>query len=193
MTTDTDKLNLSKIGQIAVSVSDIDRATEFYRDTLGMRFLFSAPPSMSFFDCDGGVRLMLAVPERGSRVTRRATASSTSPSRTFGMRPTRSSRAASVSSASRTSFTARMPTTSGCRSSPTPTATRSPSWRKSQDSGHATISSMSTQEKHIIDLLQAKRRKDPDGFRKYLPDVARLLPDPPPMRANPKNPRIRAH
>ena len=63
MTTDTDKLNLSKIGQIAVSVSDIDRATEFYRDTLGMRFLFSAPPGMSFFDCDG-VRLMLTVPER---------------------------------------------------------------------------------------------------------------------------------
>lgn len=42
---------------------------------------------------------------------------------------------------------------------------------------------MSTQEKHIIDLLQAKRRKDPDGFRKYLPDVERLLPDPPPMQA----------
>ena len=57
-------LNLGRIGQIAVSVSDIDRATEFYRDKLGMRFLFSAPPSMSFFDCDG-VRLMLTVPERG--------------------------------------------------------------------------------------------------------------------------------
>ena len=57
-------LNLNKIGQIAVSVSDIDRATEFYRDILGMRFLFSAPPSMSFFDCDG-VRLMLSVPELG--------------------------------------------------------------------------------------------------------------------------------
>lgn len=58
-------LNLNKIGQIAVSVSDIDRATEFYRDKLGMRFLFSAPPSMSFFDCDG-VRLMLTVPEPGA-------------------------------------------------------------------------------------------------------------------------------
>ena len=57
-------LNLSKIGQIAIGVSDIDRATEFYRDTLGMRFLFSAPPGMSFFDCDG-VRLMLTLPEPG--------------------------------------------------------------------------------------------------------------------------------
>ncbi len=55
-------LNLSTIGQIAISVFDIDRATEFYRDMLGLRFLFSAPPSMSFFDCDG-VRLMLTVPE----------------------------------------------------------------------------------------------------------------------------------
>ena len=57
-------LNLNTIGQIAISVSDIDRATEFYRDVLGLKFLFSAPPSMSFFDCDG-VRLMLTVPEHG--------------------------------------------------------------------------------------------------------------------------------
>ena len=57
-------LNLSSIGQIAIGVSDIDRATEFYRDILGMRFLFSAPPGMSFFDCDG-VRLMLTLPEQG--------------------------------------------------------------------------------------------------------------------------------
>ena len=63
MTADNSKLSLSSIGQIAIGVSDIDRATEFYRDTLGMRFLFSAPPGMSFFDCDG-VRLMLTVPER---------------------------------------------------------------------------------------------------------------------------------
>ena len=56
-------LNLSRIGQIAIGVSDIDRATEFYRDTLGMLFLFSAPPGMSFFDCDG-VRLMLTIPEQ---------------------------------------------------------------------------------------------------------------------------------
>lgn len=42
---------------------------------------------------------------------------------------------------------------------------------------------MSIQEKRIIELLQAKRRKDPEGFRKYLPDVADLLPDPPPRRS----------
>ena len=37
---------------------------------------------------------------------------------------------------------------------------------------------MNVQEKQIIDLLQVKRSKDPDGFRKYLPDVAKLLPNP---------------
>ena len=51
---------LSEIGQIAVNVQDLERATAFYRDSLGMQHLFSAP-GMSFFDC-GGVRLMLGVP-----------------------------------------------------------------------------------------------------------------------------------
>src|SRR3979409_1441108 len=50
--------SLSRIGQIFVNVKDIERATAFYRDILGMTFLFAAPPSMAFFDCDG-VRLML--------------------------------------------------------------------------------------------------------------------------------------
>ncbi len=54
---------LSQIGQIAVPVSDIDRSIAFYRDTLGMRFLFQAPPGLGFFDC-GGVRLMLDAPAK---------------------------------------------------------------------------------------------------------------------------------
>ena len=41
---------LDRIGQIAVPVSDIDRAIRFYRDVLGMRFLFQAPPGLGFFD-----------------------------------------------------------------------------------------------------------------------------------------------
>jgi methylmalonyl-CoA/ethylmalonyl-CoA epimerase len=53
---------LSTIGQIAMVVKDVPRAVAFYRDVLGMRFLFQAPPSLAFFDC-GGVRLMLDVPE----------------------------------------------------------------------------------------------------------------------------------
>jgi methylmalonyl-CoA/ethylmalonyl-CoA epimerase len=53
----------SRIGQIAIVCKDIARATAFYRDALGFRFLFSAGPTLSFFDC-GGVRLMLTTAEQ---------------------------------------------------------------------------------------------------------------------------------
>ena len=53
---------LSRIGQIAVNVHDLPKAVAFYRDTLGMKFLFEAP-NLAFFDC-GGVRLMLGLPDR---------------------------------------------------------------------------------------------------------------------------------
>ena len=53
---------LSRIGQIAINAHDVDRATAFYRDVLGLQHLFSAGP-LSFFDC-GGVRLMISKPER---------------------------------------------------------------------------------------------------------------------------------
>ena len=58
----TSALSLSRIGQIAIVVKDVERATAFYRDVLGMRFLF-AYPGLAFFDCDG-VRLMLSNPEK---------------------------------------------------------------------------------------------------------------------------------
>ena len=55
---------LARIGQIAVPVSDIERAIAFYRDVLGMRFLFQAtPPGLGFFDLSG-VRLMLDAPAK---------------------------------------------------------------------------------------------------------------------------------
>lgn len=54
---------LSAIGQIAVNVHNIDRAVEFYRDKLGMKLLFTAPPSLAFFDCEG-IRLMLSPPAK---------------------------------------------------------------------------------------------------------------------------------
>ena len=62
MTTVSTFQGFSRIGQIAVVVHDLARATAFYRDTLGMRFLFDAPPQMAFFDC-GGIRVMLSLPE----------------------------------------------------------------------------------------------------------------------------------
>lgn len=55
-------LSLSRIGQIAIVVKDVERATAFYRDVLGMRFLF-AFPGLAFFDCEG-VRIMLSRPEK---------------------------------------------------------------------------------------------------------------------------------
>ena len=53
---------LSRIGQIAINAHDVDRATAFYRDVLGLPHLFRAG-QLSFFDC-GGVRLMLDKAEK---------------------------------------------------------------------------------------------------------------------------------
>ena len=61
MTTTTEQVALDRIGQIAIRARDIGRAVPFYRDTLGMRFLFEVP-NLAFFDC-GGVRLMLSTAE----------------------------------------------------------------------------------------------------------------------------------
>lgn len=52
---------LSTIGQISVHVHDLPRSVAFYRDSLGMKFLFEVP-RMAFFDA-GGVRLLLGLPE----------------------------------------------------------------------------------------------------------------------------------
>ena len=74
MTTGTDARTntaspLLAIGQIAVTARDLDRAVTFYRDALGLRFLFRAGERMAFFDC-GGVRLMLGLPEPGEAAGR---------------------------------------------------------------------------------------------------------------------------
>ena len=55
---------LSRIHQISMRAHDVNRAVAFYRDTLGLPFLFAAPPRLAFFDCNG-VRLMLSTPEPG--------------------------------------------------------------------------------------------------------------------------------
>src|SRR2546426_6552094 len=54
-------LGIQNIGQISIIVHDLPRATAFYRDTLGLPLLFTAP-NLAFFDC-GGVRLMLGPAE----------------------------------------------------------------------------------------------------------------------------------
>jgi methylmalonyl-CoA/ethylmalonyl-CoA epimerase len=58
-------MEIRNIGQVAVTVQDTDRAVGFYRDKLGLKFLFRAG-QLAFFDC-GGVRLMVSPPERDRR------------------------------------------------------------------------------------------------------------------------------
>ena len=53
---------ITAVRQIALTVSDVARAIAFYRDALGLQFLFAAGPNLAFLDI-GGVRLMLAAPE----------------------------------------------------------------------------------------------------------------------------------
>jgi methylmalonyl-CoA/ethylmalonyl-CoA epimerase len=57
-----DQASLARIRQIAITVQETERAVAFYRDVLGLRLLFQAPPGLAFFEC-GGVRLMLSKPE----------------------------------------------------------------------------------------------------------------------------------
>jgi predicted enzyme related to lactoylglutathione lyase len=59
----TNDFGLSAIEQIAVNAQDIERAVAFYRDKLGMKHLFTVPPNLAFFDCDG-IRLMLSLPAK---------------------------------------------------------------------------------------------------------------------------------
>lgn len=56
-------IGISRLGQIAINVRDVERAAAFYQDKLGLKLLFKAPPGLAFFDC-GGVRLMLSHAEK---------------------------------------------------------------------------------------------------------------------------------
>ena len=57
---------ITGLGQLHVSVTDLDRAVAWYRDVLGLDFLFQVPGQpMAFFNC-GCVRLYLGVPENES-------------------------------------------------------------------------------------------------------------------------------
>ncbi len=57
----SDFAGLRALGQLSMNAKDLERATAFYRDVLGMPFLFQVP-KMAFFDLDG-LRLMVATPE----------------------------------------------------------------------------------------------------------------------------------
>lgn len=59
----SEPLALGPIGQISRSVAEIGAATAFYRDTLGLPFLY-AFGNLAFFDC-GGTRLFLSEGDGG--------------------------------------------------------------------------------------------------------------------------------
>jgi predicted enzyme related to lactoylglutathione lyase len=59
----------AKVAQLLIPVEDFEAGVAFYRDTLGIPFLFSAPPQMAFFDC-GGVRLLVGVMPAGQKAQR---------------------------------------------------------------------------------------------------------------------------
>ena len=52
-------MELGRIGQVGMTVGDIEACVDFYRDRLGLRLIARAAPGLAFFDC-GGVRLMLS-------------------------------------------------------------------------------------------------------------------------------------
>jgi catechol 2,3-dioxygenase-like lactoylglutathione lyase family enzyme len=52
------------LGQVHISVRDVDQAIEFYRDVLGIPFLFRVPGQPMAFFQSGDVRLYLGTPER---------------------------------------------------------------------------------------------------------------------------------
>ncbi|MCR6655454.1 MAG: VOC family protein [Opitutus sp.] len=58
---------ITDLGQVALTVSDVARAKAFYRDVLGLTFLFDAGPNLAFLAA-GGVRLMLTTPQGAGEV-----------------------------------------------------------------------------------------------------------------------------
>jgi|SRR5918996_3104612 methylmalonyl-CoA/ethylmalonyl-CoA epimerase len=58
----TESIAWQGVGQVAVSVRDLEKQIAFYRDTLGFPFLFQIPDA-AFFHL-GNVRLMLSKPEK---------------------------------------------------------------------------------------------------------------------------------
>lgn len=62
----------ARIAQLLIPVDDFERGVAFFRDTLGLPFLFAAPPQMAFFQC-GDVRLLVGVMPAGEKTQRGST------------------------------------------------------------------------------------------------------------------------
>ena len=58
---------LSEIRQIAITVSDVEKVLPFYRDVLGLAFLFSPSPNLAFLAA-GDIRIMLTTAQGAGTV-----------------------------------------------------------------------------------------------------------------------------
>ena len=65
----TVNLSDAAVAQVMIPVDDFERGIAFYRDVLGIPFLFAAPPMMAFFR-SGAVRLLVGVMPAGQKVQR---------------------------------------------------------------------------------------------------------------------------
>ena len=61
----SETMGITGFAQVALSVTDLDRAIAFYRDVLGLPLLFTAPPGLAFFQC-GQTRMMLSTQDGDS-------------------------------------------------------------------------------------------------------------------------------
>jgi catechol 2,3-dioxygenase-like lactoylglutathione lyase family enzyme len=65
-----DSLRLTRLHQVAISVSDLDRAITFYRDRLGAEFTMKFdPPGLAFFNFDGTRLLLDSIAEASGRAS----------------------------------------------------------------------------------------------------------------------------
>jgi predicted enzyme related to lactoylglutathione lyase len=58
---------VGRIQQIAITVANVDASLIYYRDILGLKFLFSPGPNLAFLT-DGSVRIMLSIPQGAGAV-----------------------------------------------------------------------------------------------------------------------------
>jgi predicted enzyme related to lactoylglutathione lyase len=63
------ELKLGEIRQIAITVGNVETALSFYRDVLGLTFLFYPSPNLAFLAA-GSVRIMLSTPQGAGTVGR---------------------------------------------------------------------------------------------------------------------------
>ncbi|RUO57916.1 VOC family protein [Pseudidiomarina insulisalsae] len=60
-------VELNKLRQVAITVSDVEQALAFYHEQFGLELLFKAGPNLAFLDASG-IRIMLTTPQGAGQV-----------------------------------------------------------------------------------------------------------------------------